>query len=433
MFFSSTKLKHPKLQIKFNGPFPSSFISILQVQLRRMLIVGGAWKNGCVVARRFEEAEGKTNTEKILSMTIVHVSSETTLEFITSGMDTSSRSAVVAAALKILRERWSDILVQDVSLYHRGSEITHTALLNGLQRGYVIHSPSKDVLPIGGLRALFLDYQLNSKSQTTDIPRPLSPKMNRSLSRAALLSIQEAVRANMLTDCPSVVVNALRVLEAAVEQGESDRHEMQQCSTGNPIDDTVEDNYELSECLSGAVLAVRMLMGLDVGGQKPRSILWIVVGKAHTDRVFCLPISPMLVQGNTLWYPLLEEVRFDVTEAYAAKNMQFSHVESWRKTLSGVSAALMERAIKLLGVSLGEYQIRQFVLLTEWHRDIKRVEDTWFSEVDNVWLMNKFAKKADCAVSSRLMKECSEKEAVQQFLLGADEQEEDGLKSQSVG
>ena len=115
-------------------------------------------------------------------------------------------------------------------------------------------------------------------------------------------------------------------------------------------------------------------------------------------RLYAIPVSPMRLQGNDAWHPLIDEARVEVT--HDAHNVDDGRERAdpgntWRPWISKVAASLVQRTFKVLDVPFGKWKVRPYLVISELFGDLKRREMQYFQELEGVFLMNKYAETAN--------------------------------------
>lgn len=173
--------RQPQVTITFESMLPGPFMGRLQVKLRRMATLGGAWRSGCSLVLKQVDMTGQkdditgpaasaasnSNTNGLIkSLVVVTVSptSPNTLELIGAGPDSSARTTVLNIMLSLIAKKFQSMRRSSISLLFKGRRYNEDDIRDDMNDGFITHKATQEKIHIGSLRVLFPD--LNSSSET---------------------------------------------------------------------------------------------------------------------------------------------------------------------------------------------------------------------------------------------------------------------------
>ena len=299
---------HPRVTITFREALPTAFVGRLQVKLRRMATLGGAWKRGCclvlqeVDTSRKTEISGPQNTDQvsISSMVILYQPRDEVFEIISAGEDTSARSTFLSIMTSLIQKQFPCVSVSSVKLNYKGREYGQDDLLENMQQGFINHRATNESIGIGGLRILFPDLPPLP-------PPPIVPSSSTPSDHRSLTFLDEANP--FLPLLPNL--DKLKELERLVMALEA---------RGEDLGDD-GDFVFVSDKLHLCIPILLQIMGLRFSRRRGLSTLWIVCAfqKAESatssphsvssfvfslPRLYAVPLSPTRVQGTRHLFPL---------------------------------------------------------------------------------------------------------------------------------
>jgi GTPase SAR1 family protein len=256
---------HPRVTISFKDNLPTAFLGRLQVKLRRMATLGGAWKRGCclvlqeVDSLKKAEVSGPQSTDqaRVSSMAIIYQPRDEVFEIISAGEDPSARSTALSLMVSLIQKQFPMVSISNVKLMYKGREYGQDDLLDNLSQGFIHHRSTNETIAIGSLRVLF-----------PNLPRPVplpDPSPLTTLPAASSLTFLDEANP-LLALCPNL--EKFKDLERLVIELEA----------RGDLDDDGEYVF-LSDKLLGCIPGILQLMGLRHSKRKGLSTLWIIVSK----------------------------------------------------------------------------------------------------------------------------------------------------------
>jgi GTPase SAR1 family protein len=276
---------HARVTIIFRDALPTALMGRLQVKLRRMATLGGAWKKGCcLVLKTLETAKqgkpinGPQTTEQVFvqSMVIIYQSRDNSFEIISAGEDTSARSTALSILMSLLQKQFPCVSIETVKLNYQGREYSQDDILDNLSQEFIHHRSSNEKINIGGLKILFPNMNFGA----LPISQEEISQGNSTNSEYSFLAEDK-----ILSACPQAVIRKLKELELSVSSAE--------------INSDLEDDGDyifLSDQLLACIPNFLQLMELRFSKNRGLSTLWIIVGDSKDRFESFSPISFRLEQ-----------------------------------------------------------------------------------------------------------------------------------------
>jgi GTPase SAR1 family protein len=391
---------HPRLTISFKGALPTAFVGRLQVKLRRMATLGGAWKRGCCLV--LQEVDSKTSEipgpqttvqAKVSSLVIIYQPRDELFEIISAGEDTSARSTALSIMVSLIQQQFPCVSIDNVKLTYKGREYGQDDIQDNFPQGFIHHRPTNENIGVGSLRILF-----------PDLPTLVAPPSHQ-LTSAVTSSLSFLDETNpILPLCPISSIEKFKDLERFVIELE----------VRGELDDDGEYVF-LSDKLFGCIPNILQLMGLKHSKRRGLSTLWIVGGIKDSrfnssfqtfppdvtlDRLFALPLSPTRVQGeeqsylsptpltppsgNDNWYPLVEEGKVDLTPPDESPS-------NWEEWMNQATSFLIERTLKLIEVPFpNKFKFKPYFNVSDSLSQLRQIEMRYFQDLDGVMLMKSY-------------------------------------------
>jgi GTPase SAR1 family protein len=270
---------HPRVMISFKDGLPTSFMGRLQVKLRRMATLGGAWKRGCCLVLQSVDAtdptkkidpNGPQNTDQanVSSLIILHQSRDDVVELISAGDDTSARSTALSLMLTLMEQQFPCAQIISVKIQTPLREYGPHDLLENFAKGFILHSCEK--IHIGSLRILEPALRLSFPSYSDSPSLEVSPPQLQKVDVEMDLSLSFCVDSNpFLSLCPPNSLRKLKDLELMVATIERTSVEEDQNDDG--------DYVFVSDKLLACIPAILHLMGLRHSRRKGLSTLWVIL------------------------------------------------------------------------------------------------------------------------------------------------------------
>jgi hypothetical protein len=271
---------HPRVTILFKDALPTSFMGQLQVKLRRMATLGGAWKKGCCLVLQSVDStdptkkvdpNGPQNTDQahITSLIILYQSRDDAIDLISAGDDTSARSTALSLMLSLLEQQFPCAHITSVKLHTPLREYGPHDLLDNFAKGFILHSNEK--INIGSLRILepalsqafptyshsaSLEVTPSQEQQTVDTT---TNDLSFCLESNPFLSLFPQNSLRKLKDLEIVVRTTEKTLSLEDEQGDDG------------------DYVFVSDKLLACIPAILQIMGLKHSRRKGLSTLWVIL------------------------------------------------------------------------------------------------------------------------------------------------------------
>lgn len=254
---------HPRVSITFNDNLPTAFVGRLQVKLRRMATLGGAWRRGCCLVSQHVDALKKsklssaprnTNQARVASLVIISQAKDDVIELISAGADTSARSTVLFVLNSLLLKQFPCLSLKEIKITYEGKEYGQQDIFENLSQGFISHLPTHEKIIIRGLQILFPNL-----SSPSFFPPADNPSLTFLDEDNPLLHLWRQLDLKKFQDLEREVSD----LELRSEQ--------------------LEDFVIASEKFLGCISPILDLMGLKYSQQNGLSTLWIICENQRSE------------------------------------------------------------------------------------------------------------------------------------------------------
>lgn len=275
-------LIHPQISITFKDTLPTAFVGRLQVKMRRMATLGGAWKRGCClvikdVTKKKQEINGPQTTDQVIikSLVIIYQSRDNHFDIISAGEDTSSRSAILSTIMYLIQKQFPSIKIDTIKLIYKGREYSQDDIIDNLTSGFIYHRATNENINIGSLRVLFPNIEIPLQNLDINNNNVNNNNANNNLNnqlttltlvnKTSNLSLLDESNSNFISSIPIATFKKFKELEMLISSIELNYDD---------LNDDGEFVY-ISDQLLSCIPNILQLMGIKYSKSRGLSTLWV--------------------------------------------------------------------------------------------------------------------------------------------------------------